>query len=119
MTDTKKMIFEFLVQNKDLVIWKEVQGFWDKILGEMKDLIANVKVGHWPKMPKEYSVDCNEYSVSFIMEKEVAFYGPGKAFGELALIKNAPRAASIRGFNQNVELAILSKGSYNAVLGQI
>jgi CRP-like cAMP-binding protein len=53
------------------------------------------------------------------MEKEVAFFGPGKAFGELALIKNAPRAASIRSFNHNVELAVMTKGSYNEVLGAI
>ena len=42
----------------------------------------------------------------------MAILGSGSVFGEMALIKNAPRAASIRSYNGSVELATLNKENY-------
>jgi CRP-like cAMP-binding protein len=42
----------------------------------------------------------------------------GKAFGELALIKNKPRAATIR-CNEDSHFAVMSKVDYEKVLQKI
>ena len=119
MDSTKRDMFDFLITNKELINWKDISSFKDATFRQMRDIIIHAKPGNKIIMPSEFYKDFNEYPYSFIMEKEVAFYGAGKAFGELAIMKNAPRAATIRSFSSTVELAVLSSGSYKSVLGQI
>jgi hypothetical protein len=49
---------------------------------------------------------------------EVAQLGKGKAFGELALIQNKPRAASIRCL-QETHLAVMSRNDYDKVVKKL
>lgn len=43
-------------------------------------------------------------------------YVEGESFGELALLYNAPRAASIKVKSQNCELWSLERGAFNAII---
>jgi cAMP-dependent protein kinase regulator/cGMP-dependent protein kinase 2 len=45
-------------------------------------------------------------------------YGPGKSFGELALISNKPRAATIRCL-KDCHFAVIEKQNYEKVLQKI
>jgi len=50
--------------------------------------------------------------------KEVSFYKPGDYFGELALIKGEPRAASILAKSE-LKLISLDRNSFKRLLGPI
>lgn len=49
--------------------------------------------------------------------KPVATLGPGQSFGELALINDAPRAASVRA-KSNIILGALSRADFKDIIGQ-
>lgn len=52
-------------------------------------------------------------------QKEVFQYEPGSYFGERALIKKEPRAASIEATSDELEVVSLDKDSFNRLLGPV
>lgn len=61
------------------------------------------------------SQDDEEFQVEY---NQVAVLSGGKSFGELALIKNKPRAATIRCLT-NCHFAVVDRYDYKKVLGKI
>ena len=55
--------------------------------------------------------------VKLVLMKEVAQYGAGYSFGELALINNKPRAATVYVRSSRGIMAVLNKRDYLRVLG--
>ena len=53
-----------------------------------------------------------------ITYNDVAHLRPGASFGELALIKNKPRAATIRCL-KHCEFAVIARSDFKRVLGSI
>lgn len=51
-------------------------------------------------------------------EKEVMQYKPGQYFGELALLKNEPRAANVFA-KTNLKLAMIDRNSFKRLLGPL
>jgi cAMP-dependent protein kinase regulator len=67
-----------------------------------------------------YLVDEGKLECTKILKKgeeptHLKFYGPGEAFGELALLYNAPRAASIRAETTSILFA-LNRETFNYVV---
>lgn len=61
---------------------------------------------------------CSAYIRDESGEKEVKEYGQGDYFGEIALLKDGPRTASVRA-TSDVEVLVLSKEDFTNVLGPI
>ena len=79
-------------------------------------IILKGTVGIWVNLPK-IVLDENGKTLEqkeFVMT-EVKVLGPGSSFGELALLDNRPRAATIK-CKENCEFAVLDKKHFNDIL---
>ncbi len=63
----------------------------------------------------EGKLECTKIFTKGSSPTHLKFYGPGEAFGELALLYNAPRAASIQAETTSILFA-LNRETFNYVV---
>lgn len=76
-------------------------------------MILQGKVGVYIRLPKKAEEQQDEDAVSLTCVKELF---AGEAFGELALLNNKPRLASIVSHDANTILAVLNKKDFTEIL---
>lgn len=86
-----------------------------KNVSEGENVITQGESGDCLYVVESGQLDCTKHFTPDGEEKHLKTYIPGEAFGELALLYNAPRAATIRA-KENCELWVLDRETFNNIV---
>ena len=111
------VIHSFLFGNldpKDLEV--VINAMEEKIFQKGEDIIKQGEKGDCLYFVEEGNLKCFKKLANEPTPKLVKEYGPGDAFGELALLYNAPRAATITAESDKVITWVLDRETFNHIV---
>ena len=111
------VIHSFLFGNldpKDLEV--VINAMEEKVFEKGENIINQGEKGDCLYFVEEGKLNCYKKNASEQSPKLVKEYGPGDAFGELALLYNAPRAATITAESDKVITWVLDRETFNHIV---
>ena len=111
------VIHSFLFGNldpKDLEV--VINAMEEKVFEKGENIINQGEKGDCLYFVEEGKLNCYKKTASEQSPKLVKEYGPGDAFGELALLYNAPRAATITAESDKVITWVLDRETFNHIV---
>ena len=111
------VIHSFLFGNldpKDLEV--VINAMEEKVFEKGENIINQGEKGDCLYFVEEGKLNCYKKKASEQSPKLVKEYGPGDAFGELALLYNAPRAATITAESDKVITWVLDRETFNHIV---
>lgn len=111
------VIHSFLFGNldpKDLEV--VINAMEEKVFEKGENIITQGEKGDCLYFVEEGKLYCYKKTASEQSPKLVKEYGPGDAFGELALLYNAPRAATITAESDKVITWVLDRETFNHIV---
>ena len=111
------VIHSFLFGNldpKDLEV--VINAMEEKVFQKGENIINQGEKGDCLYFVEEGKLNCYKKNASEQSPKLVKEYGPGDAFGELALLYNAPRAATITAESDKVITWVLDRETFNHIV---
>ena len=111
------VIHSFLFGNldpKDLEV--VINAMEEKVFQKGENIINQGEKGDCLYFVEEGKLNCYKKTASEQSPKLVKEYGPGDAFGELALLYNAPRAATITAESDKVITWVLDRETFNHIV---
>ena len=109
---SKSFLFNFLEEKELKTV---INAFEEKRFNEGDTIITQGEQGDCLYLVEEGNLDCYKTFKIEEGEKWLKLYSPGEAFGELALLYNAPRAATIKAKTSSI-LWALDRQTFNNIV---
>lgn len=109
---SRDQYIESMADNYENIVWKTVDNIEDikfSVRSLIKERQDRRRGGHEEEIPNKQSKDNGEGAYRYSYLKEVAVFGKGQSFGELALTTDGIRSATIVCLDTPTDFAIMNK----------